>query len=80
MSVAYQAYGKAGQVTADTPRAAAVAYFDRFPSSRKCNVMAGTVDGPFFTVTVRLGATNGAPQSWRDVTKRGALELPEVQP
>ena len=73
---AYQAYGKAGRVTRDTPRAAALAYFDSFPSSRKCNVVQGKKDGEFFTVTYGLASDGQWPTSYKDVTKKTAGDLP----
>lgn len=76
MSTAFQAYGKAGRVTADTPRAAAVEYFARFPASRKCNVIEGTQDGPFFTVSYGRASEGKWPSSYKDVTKRAAAGLP----
>lgn len=73
---AYQAYGKAGKFTADTPRAAAMGYFERFPASRKCSVVQGKVDGPFFTVTYGRASAGEWPASYSDVTKKDAASLP----
>lgn len=70
---AYQAYGKAGRVTRDTARAAAVAYFEAFPTSRKCDVIAGHDDGEFF----RVYYAGRAPESYRGITKKTAVGLPE---
>lgn len=72
----FQAYGNAGKVTAATPRAAAEAYFARFPSSRKCNVIEGETDGQFFTVRYGRASTGDWPQSFKDVTKKSTSELP----
>lgn len=75
---AYRASGKDSGVTRDTPRAAALAFFEAFPNKRKCDVIAGESDGHFFTVAfgIRYSAC-GMPQSWKDVTKKTAKELPE---
>lgn len=73
---AYQAYGKAGRTTQATPRAAALDYFDRFPTSRKCNVTEGEDDGHFFTVRYCRTSAGEWPYSVKDVTKRTALDLP----
>lgn len=73
---AYRAYGKSGHVTHATPRAAALAYFDSFPASRKCNVVQGKVDGQFFTVTYGLASDGQWPTSYKDVTKKTAGDLP----
>ena len=73
---AYQANGKAGSVTRETPRAAAVAYFDAYPASRKCNITEGTKDGAFFTVRYGRASTGDWPQSWKNVTKKTMSGLP----
>lgn len=69
---AFRAFGKDCGVTANTPRAAAVMFFERFPSKRKCDVREGESDGGFFTVT--FGRGQGA--RWNDVTKKTAHDLP----
>ena len=74
--IAYQAYGKAGRVTRDTPRAAAQAYLDSYPSTRKCNDVQGKMDGEFFTVTYGLASDGQWPTSYKDVTKKTAGDLP----
>lgn len=73
-TIAYQAYSKHGRKTASTPRAAAQAFFEAFPTARKCDVIHGTTDGNFFTVTY----SRRSPPSWKDVTKKGAELLPIV--
>jgi len=73
---AFQAYGTAGRVTEPTARAAALAYFDRYPTSRKCSVVAGEEDGVFFTVTYGRASLGQWPESYKDVTKKTAATLP----
>jgi hypothetical protein len=74
-SKAYRASATGGYgVTADTPRAAALKFFEKFPNKRKCSVMEGTVDGVFFTMT--FGPAPNWPQSWKDVTAKTAAALP----
>lgn len=73
----YQAYGKAGNFTAKTPRLAALGYFERFPGSRKCNVIQGVSDGHFFTVTYGRASDGNWPESYKDVTKKSAELLPD---
>ena len=75
---AFQAYGNAGRITADTPRAAALQYFAAFPSSRKCSVIQGKRDGAFFTVRYGRASTGDWPQSYKDVTKKAAASLPDA--
>ncbi len=75
MTQAYSAYGTGGRATRDNPRAAALAYFDQAPKSRKCNVTSGKTDGGFFTITYNAG---GPPRRWQDVTAKGALALPDA--
>lgn len=73
---AYQAYGPAGRVTAPTPQMAALEYFAKFPTARKCNVIEGKTDGAFFTIRYGRASTGEWPQSWHDVTKKTAAHLP----
>jgi hypothetical protein len=72
---AYQAYGKAGRVTKPTPRQAALAYFDQWPTSRKCDVIQGETDGNFFTVKYGRASNGDWPESFKGITKKTASEL-----
>jgi hypothetical protein len=73
---AFQAYATGGsRVTRPTPREAAVEFFEQNPSKRKCNVTEGETDGQFFTVKLGL-SRKCKTQSWEDVTKKTAQELP----
>ena len=72
----FQAYAKGNTVTAPTPRAAALAFFERFPDKRKCNIIEGKTDGHFFTVTYGRASEGQWPQSFKDVTKKTATALP----
>jgi hypothetical protein len=72
----YQAYGSDGRVTADTPQNAARLFFARFPTKRKCNIIEGIVDGPFFTVTYGRSSEGQWPYSVKDVTKKQIEALP----
>lgn len=72
---AYRAFGAGAGCTANTPRAAAVMFFERFPTKRKCDVREGEASGDgFFTVVLGKGA--GA--KWNNVTKRTAHDLPNT--
>lgn len=74
----YQAWAKGGaKFTANTPRAAAEGFFSKFPDRRKCRVTEGEYDGFFFTVTYGRGQW---PQSWKDVTRKSAADLPDTAP
>lgn len=72
---AFQATGKAGSVVRQTAREAAVAYFESFPTSRKCNVVEGHTDGPFFVITYGRKSEGKWPLSFKDVTKKQAHTL-----
>lgn len=72
---AFQAYGNAGRVTKTTAREAAKAYFDQWPTSRKCNVIQGETDGYFFTVTYGRKSEGQWPTSYKDVTKKTAATI-----
>lgn len=74
---AYQASAnKHGSRTAETPRAAAAAFFEAFPKARKCNVIEGESDGRFFTVRYGRASCGEWPQSWKDITRKSCDSLP----
>ena len=70
----YQAYAKGDYAYGDTPRAAARAFFDKYPARRKCNIIEGELDGGFFRIVYD-------PKTWpysaKDVTKKTIDQLPE---
>lgn len=70
---AYQAYAKGSTATAATPRKAAEKFFSDFPTKRKCDVIEGEANGLFFTVSYG----NVWPLSWKGVTKKNSIELPD---
>ena len=72
----FQAYSNGRTVTAETAKGAALAFFERFPTARKCNVIEGQQDGHFFTVTYGRASNGEWPQSWKDVTKKQTADLP----
>ena len=68
---AYQAYSSIhGNVTADTAKQAALLFFEKFPKARKCNIVQGTTDGRFFTVTYGRASTGEWPESYKDITRK----------
>lgn len=73
---AFQAYSKHGRTTAASPREAAQQFFMAHPAARKCSVIEGKTDGAFFTVTYGRASTGDWPQSWKNVTKKSAADLP----
>lgn len=80
VTVCFSAYGKQGRVVADSPAQAARGYFERFPSSRKCTVVEGHIEGGFFVTSYGGGLSYGYasnwPQSFRDVTRKTLESLP----
>ena len=70
----YQAHAPGASVTAATPRAAALAFFEQHPHRRKCSILEGHKDGLFFCVRY---SRDDWPRSWSDVTKNGAQGLPD---
>jgi len=64
---AFQAYSNKGSVTALTAKDAAIAYFDKFPTSRKCDIREGTLDGHFFQIAIGRNVTT---LRMNDVTKK----------
>jgi hypothetical protein len=76
---AYQAYATdAKNVTAATPRKAAVAFFEANPGKRKCNVTQGDLEGHFFVVTYGRKKEGDPPTSWKDVTKKTLQDIPDL--
>ena len=74
----YQAYGTGNcRVTKDTPRQAAMAFFDAFPNKRKCDITEGVADGHFFVVAYWRASNGERPRYWKDVTKSQATALPD---
>lgn len=63
-------------VTAESPKAAAQAFFAQFPRKRKCSIREGTVDGRFFTVIAGRTPEGRQALSFKDVTKKGIETLP----
>jgi hypothetical protein len=76
MTTAYKAAGKAGHVTRATPRDAATAYFESFPTSRKCDVQEGKREGGMFTVSFTLTDKATWPARWENITKKTVASLP----
>jgi hypothetical protein len=75
---AYRASANDGSAVTDaTPRAAALAFFARFPGKRKCHVIEGDTDGQVFSVTYGRASLGQWPTSWRDVTPKTASALPD---
>lgn len=72
---AYRATGTKGGMTAETPKKAALKYFEAFPTSRKCDIVSGEINGAFFTVT--YGRGDNWPTHYRDITKKSANDLPD---
>ena len=77
--MAFKVYAKDCSITADTPHAAAVSFFDTFPSKRKCNIIEGAVDGVFFTVTFGLAREGKWPRSYKGVTRKTLINLEVTQ-
>jgi hypothetical protein len=67
----FMAIGK-GNVTgpaANTPRDAALAFFDRYPNRRLCSVVEGSIDGPRWLTVPRKH------RYWRDITRKQINEM-----
>ena len=77
--MAFKAYAKDCAINAETPHAAAVAFFDTFPNKRKCNIIEGVVDGVFFTVTFGLTRGGKWPSCYKDVTRKTLINLEVTQ-
>lgn len=76
-ATSFRAYGKPGYVTRNTPKEAALAYFAEFPTSRKCDIQEGMLDGVFFTVTYNLHVGGVKPLRFKDVSKKTANTIGE---
>lgn len=77
MTKEYQAYTSGGfRVTAATPRLAAIEFFEKFPTKRKCSIVEGVTDGHFFTVRYGRSSEGDWPFSVRDISKKDIPSLP----
>ena len=74
---AFRASAKDCGLTRETPHAAAVAFFNEFPSKRKCDVIEGEADGHFFTVRFGRKTEGDWPKSWKGITKKTLIDLPQ---
>ena len=75
---AYRASAANCGCTASTPRAAAIKFFEQFPNKRKCDVIEGVVDGPFFTVSFGRTSEGQWPARWKDIYKKQTDTLPDT--
>jgi hypothetical protein len=74
---AFQAYATgAVSIVRQSAREAALVFFAENPGKRKCQVIEGTSDGRFFTITYGRHSDGRSPQSWKDVTKKSCQMLP----
>ncbi len=71
--MAFQAYANGDTCTSETPKAAAIAFFEQFPNRRKCNLIEGKINGAFFEVTYDPKAW---PKSYKNITKKMISTLP----
>ena len=72
----FQAYATGIRTTpADTPRGAALNFFNAHPAKRKCDVIEGWDDGASFVI--KFGNIR-RPKSWKNVTKKTAATLPDT--
>lgn len=64
---AFQAISNKGTALGMTAKEAAIAYFEKFPTSRKCDIREGVLDGNFFQVAYGRNVTT---LKLKDVTKK----------
>ena len=69
LTKSFMAAGKGGNRTGDTPRKAALAFFETF-GARQCRVTEGELLGGLFIAPMR-------GQHWPEVTRKTALDLPD---
>lgn len=76
----YIASGTGGKRTSDllTPRAAALAFFEAYPTARKCDVREWHLDerGMLVMVFTIGGPADKMPRNWDGVTAKTAATLP----
>lgn len=75
--VQFRAYAHdARAAVADTPRAAAAAFFDQNPGKRKCSVMSGTQTGTGFSTAHSLVSGRPMIEHYADVTRKTLDNIP----
>jgi len=67
--------GNSSGVACNTPKEAAISFFERNPSKRKCNIYEGMDDGHFFSVSFGRKSTGEWPWTKKDVTKKDVPAL-----
>lgn len=72
----YRADGNGVSKIEDTPRQAAVAFFKRNPTCRKCFITQGVHDPEAHIFTVTFGPAR--PLRWPDVTRKTIANLPDT--
>ena len=74
---AFQAYATGCTVVStESPKAAAIEFFSKNPTKRKCNVTQGALEGHFFVVKYGRVSEGEWPQSFKDVTRKTMMALP----
>lgn len=71
----FRAVGIAGSVIREAASEAAIAYFETFPKSRKCDVTAGLKAGSFFTISYGRASAGEWPENYKNVTKKTAATI-----
>lgn len=76
--MAFRAYSVCGKysVVEESPRSAAAKFYKLFPKARKCNIVEGTNDGVFFTVTYGRLSNGEWPRFYKNVTRKEIDNLP----
>jgi hypothetical protein len=69
---AFKAFGSKGSFVADTAKEAALGFFEKFPSSRKCDIREGEYEDGFFTIAI--SRTDNSIKL-NDITKKMVVDL-----
>lgn len=76
MQLKFKAFSKHGYCIGESPRDAALKFFEKYPNARKCSIIQGKSDGYFFTVIYGKWSESEWPDYYKNVTRKTAIELP----
>lgn len=63
----FRADSNKGSFIGETAKEAAIGFFNKFPTARKCDIREGTYEDGFFTLAISRNSTNFR---MNDVTKK----------
>lgn len=77
MKTEFRAYSERhGYCIGESPRDAALKFFEKYPNARKCEIIEGKSDGRLFTVIYGKASEFDWPDYYKNVTRKTVMALP----